>query len=170
MENEYIEGLATAWPEDSAQTPQTVYFQPPRKRQYHTRWLLLWQDPSEIGVSVMEQAEQDMLTRTEYRVRDWLLGTIGIGNYVHVNQAEMARRLRIERATASRAVRRLIDLGILIQGPKSGKSCTYMVSPAFCFSGSLGTGVRERSATIRRGKARVTQFAAAPSGGASGDA
>ena len=159
MEEAYLKGRATVWPETEEQPPQTVYFQPPKKKNYSARWLLLWQDGSDIGVSMTEQAEMEKpLTQTEYRVRDWLMGTIGIGNYVHINQAEMSRRLRIERATASRAIKRLIDLGILIQGPKSGKSNTYMVSPAFCFSGGLGNGVKQRQDAIQEGKAKILQF------------
>lgn len=159
MPKEYLEGRASVWPEDDEQSPQTVYFQPPKSRKYDARWLVLWQDGSDIGVSMTEQAEMNVLTQTEYRVRDWLMGTIGIGNYVHVNQAEMSRRLRIERATASRAIKRLIELGILIQGPKSGRSNTYMVSPAFCFNGSLSAGIKERKKAIKNGKpAKILQF------------
>lgn len=160
-EKDYLKGRATVWPEGEPQTPQTVYFQPPKSRNYDARWLLLWQDDSDIGVSMTEQAEMKKpLTQTEYRVRDWLMGTIGIGNYVHVNQAEMARRLRIQRADASRAIKRLIELGILIQGPKSGRSNTYMVSPAFCFSGGLGNGIKARKETIKeqKSKAKVLPF------------
>ena len=156
-EVKYIQGRASVWPEEDSQGPQTVYFQPPKTKNYPARWLLLWQDESDIGVSMSEQAEMEKpLTQTEYRVRDWIMGTIGIGNYVHVNQAEMAKRLRIERATASRAIKRLIELGILMQGPRSGKSNTYMVNPAFCFSGGLGNGIRARTETIKQGK--VIQF------------
>ena len=68
---------------------------------------------------MLEQAQMEKpLTQTEYRVRDYLMGTIGLGNYVYVNQAEMARRLRIDRKNASMAIKRLIELEILIQSPK----------------------------------------------------
>lgn len=159
MPEKYLKGRASVWPEEDGQSPQIVYFQPPKNRNYDARWLLLWQDGSDIGVSMTEQAEMERpLTQTEYRVRDWLMGTIGIGNYVHVNQAEMARRLRIQRADASRAIKRLIDLGILIQGPKSGRSNTYMVSPAFCFAGNLENGIKARKEAIKQRKATVIPF------------
>ena len=159
MEEKYIKGKASVWPEEDGQTPQTVYFQPPKNKKYPARWLLLWQDGSDIGVSMTEQAEMERpLTQTEYRVRDWLMGTIGIGNYVHVNQAEMARRLRIDKKNASMAIKRLIELGILIQGPKSGRSNTYMVSPAFCFSGGIENGIKSRKETIKQYKAKVIKF------------
>ena len=105
-----------------------------------------------------EQGEMDFLTQAESRVGVWVMGTCGMGNYVHVNQAERAGGWRIERATASRAIKRLIELGILIQGPKSGRSNTYMVSPAFCFAGGLGNGIKARHETIKQHKAKVIPF------------
>ena len=159
MAIDYLKGPATVWPEDEAQPPQTVYFQPPKNRKYDARWLLLWQDGSDIGVSMYEQAlMENPLTQTEYRVRDYLMATIGIGNYVFVNQAEMARKLRIDRKNASMAIKRLIELEILLQGPKSGRSNTYMVNPAFCFSGGLGNGIQKRRDAIKQGKAKRIQF------------
>lgn len=153
MSTEYIKGLASVWPEEDSQKPQTVYFQPPVKRKYDARWLLLWQDGSDIGVSMTEQAVMEKpLSQTEYRVRDWLLGTIGIGNMVHVNQAEIARQLRVHRISVVNAIKRLIELQILIPGPKSGRLCTYMVSPAFCFSGGLGDGIKQRKEVIKETK------------------
>lgn len=159
MAPEYIKGLASVWPEEEAQSPQTVYFQPPKNRNYNARWLLLWQDGSDIGVSMTEQAEMEKpLTQTEYRVRDWLMGTIGIGNFVYVNQAEMARKLRVHRISVVNAIKRLLELEILVQGPKSGRSNTYMVNPAFCFAGALGQGIKQRRDAIQKGKAKIVQF------------
>lgn len=156
----YPKGLATVWPEDSEQAPIQAYFTPPPKKRYNAKWLLLWQGETGIDMSLQEQAKmQEPLTQTEYRVRDWLIGEIGIGNYVFVNQAECGRQLRIDRAHVSKAVKRLISLGILLPGPKSGRSNTYMVNPAFCFSGGLGNGIRERNRVINEGKsARIHQF------------
>lgn len=153
-----LHGKATVLPEDPRQTSRDVYFLLNRKKKYPVQWLTLWQDTSEIGVSIMEQAENDILTKTEYRVRDWLLGTIGIGNFCYVNQSEMARRLNIERATASRAIKRLIELNILIPGPKSGKSNTYQISPAFCFFGKIGDGIKSRKEIIEGAKAKIIDF------------
>lgn len=160
MPEKYLKGRASVWPEEKDQAPQIVYFQPPKNRNYDVKWLLLWQNDSDIGVSMTEQAEMECpLTQTEYRVRDWIMGTIGIGNYVYINQSEMARRLRIQRADASRAIKRLIELGILIQGPKSGRNNTYMVSPAFCFNGGLDVGIKERKRVIENEKkAKILKF------------
>ena len=155
---EYPKGLGTIWPEDETQTPVTAYFTPPRKKNYPVRWLLLWQDESEIGVSMVEQAKSCTMTLTDYRVRDFLMGTIGLGNYVFVNQSEVARELRVHRITVVESIKRLCNMQILIRGPKSGRSNTYMVNPAFCFSGGLGNGVKVRKDTIKQSKSRVLPF------------
>lgn len=151
-------GLGTIWPEDETQAPVTAYFTPPQKKNYPVKWLLLWQDESEIGVSMSEQAKGGLLTRNDYRVRDFLMGTIGLGNYVFVNQTEVARELNVHRITVVESIKRLCDMQILLKGPKSGRSNTYMVNPAFCFSGGLGNGVKERTETIKQGKAKVIPF------------
>lgn len=153
----YIEGLASVFPRDEKQNPIQAYFNPPKHKNYNAKWLLLWQD--ETGMSMQEQAEmENPLTQTEYRVRDWLIGEIGFGNYVFVNQAEMGRKLKIARSHISSAIKRLINLGILIQGPKNGRSNTYMVNPSFCFSGSLSNGIKARNEVIKNGKAKILKF------------
>ena len=155
---EYPKGRATVWPEDDAQAPVTAYFTPPKTKNYPVKWLLLWQDESDIGVSMVEQAKSHEMTLTDYRVRDFLMGTIGLGNYVFVNQAEVARELSVHRITVFESIKRLCAMQILIKGPKSGRSNTYMVNPAFCFSGGLGNGVKQRKEAIQEGKAKVLPF------------
>lgn len=155
---DYPKGKATVWPEDEEQSPITAYFTPPRKKNYPARWVLLWQDESEIGVSMVEQSKSAQMTLSDYRVRDFLMGTIGLGNYVFVNQAEVARELNLHKVTVCESIKRLCEMQILIKGPKSGRSNTYMVNPAFCFSGGLGNGIKERKETIKQTKAKVLQF------------
>ena len=156
-DDQHIKGLAEVWPIDD-QPVQTVYFEPPRKKNYPARWLLLWQDESDIGVSMSEQAKAATLTLTDYRVRDYLMGTIGLGNYVYVNQAEVARQLNVHKVTVCESIKHLVELQILLKGPKSGRSNTYMVNPAFCFSGALGNGIKQRKEAITKGKAKRIEF------------
>lgn len=155
---DYPKGRATVWPDDEEQAPITAYFTPPKKKNYPARWLLLWQDESEIGVSMVEQAKSTTMTLIDYRVRDFLMGTIGLGNFVFVNQAEVARELQVRKASVCESIKRLCEMQVLLKGPKSGRSNTYMVNPAFCFAGGLGNGIKERKETIKQGKAKVIPF------------
>lgn len=154
-----LHGLATAFPEDNKQSPQTVYFEPPKKKKYPLNWLLLWQTESDIGVSLMEQAcSEKPLSQVEYRVRDYLLGTIGVGNMVYVNQAEVARKLNIRPASVCNAIKELTKREIIIPGPKSGKNNTYMISEAFCFIGKIEDGVKARNKIIKESKTKIIEF------------
>lgn len=151
MKERYIKGAASVWPEDIEQEPQIVYFVPPKKRKYEARWILFWAD--DTGINIGEQAKmQKPLTQTEYRIRDWLICYMGIGNYVYVNQSEIARELNIAQPNVSTAIKRLCELQILIRGPKNGRSNTYMINPACCFSGGIGNGIKARDDAKKSGK------------------
>lgn len=155
-EKKYISGLAAILPEDVSQDPAFAYFVPPKSKKYPVEWLTFWKTPSDIGVGLMEQALSENLTLSDYRIRDYLIGSIGIGNYVFVNQREVARKLNLNKSTVNESIKKLLSLKIIIAGPKSGRSNTYMINPAFCFFGSLDNGVKARKETIN--KAKVLKF------------
>lgn len=157
-DKKYISGLASVWPKDENQSPDTVYFEPPRKKRYSVEWLMFWKTPSEIGVGLMEQAISEKLNLSDYRVRDFLIGTIGIGNFVFVNQRDVARKLNLNKSTVNESIKKLISLNIIIPGPKSGRSNTYKVNEAFCFFGGLSDGVSARKNAISKGKGKILHF------------
>lgn len=144
-----LHGPAIAVPEDPDQDPQLVYFQKPKNKKYPVQWIVIWQTETGVGMGIKEQTMLTKpLTQTEYRVRDYLLGTIGVGNYVLVNQTEIAKDLHVHRVNVVKAIKRLLELQILLKGPKSGRSCSYMINPAFCFSGMLHNGIQQRKKAI----------------------
>lgn len=146
-----LHGPAIAVPEDPGQDPQLVYFQQPKPKKYPINWIVVWQTETGIGLSIKEQSAMTRpLTQTEYRVRDWLLGTIGVGNYVLVNQTEIAEELRINKVNVCKAIKRLVELGILLKGVKSGRSNSYMINPAFCFCGQIQQGIQKRNQAIKQ--------------------
>lgn len=154
-----LKGFATLFPEDERQPVQTVYLQPPKKKKYPVNWLTLWQIDSGIGVSMKEQAIRDDMTRTDYRVRDYLVATMDMGNQVIVNQAEMAREMNIRPASVCASLKRLCDMMILLKGKtKNGRNNVYTVNTAFLFRGNVGKGLQARAETINELKANVIPF------------
>lgn len=127
-----------------------VYLQKPKNKRYRERWLLLWQtDSGGLGVSIEEQAVSGRLTATDYRVRDYLLCKVGIGNFVHFSQTEAADILGIKQPNISKSLKKLIKMGIVLEGPKTGRFRTYQINPAMVFSGSLGNGIKEKRRVIK---------------------
>lgn len=154
------EGPVTIWPDNPKIAPFEAYLHPASKpkHNYNIKWAVIWLENSEIGAGILEQAKLEEMTLSDYRVRDYLIGTIGIGNYVLVNKSEIGRELNLHRVTVCESIKRLCNLAILIEGPKNGRSSTYMISPAFCFSGGLGNGIKARTEIIKSTKAKLIDF------------
>ena len=114
----------------------------------------------ETGVSLFEQSVSRNLTLTDYRVRDYVFCRLGLGNYVHINQSEAGRKLGIAQQNVSASIKKLISLGIILEGPKNGKFCTYQVNPAVVYAGGLGNGVKAKNDIVRQRKngAKVYKF------------
>lgn len=159
MKKEFLSGLATVWPDGDDSEVQKVYFQPPKNKQYGAKWLVLWKDSTEVGLSMAEQAKNESLTLSDYRIRDYLIGTIGIGNLVFVNQREVSRELNLHKATVCASIKKLCNLGILLKGPKAGNANSYQINPAFCFFGGLQQGITQRKQAIQNQKsAKIIDF------------
>lgn len=69
------------------------------------------------------------------RVLFMVLAKIDFENYILLNQAEIAKDLRMDKAHVSRSVKKLEELGVLLRGPKAGRSTTYRLNPHFGWKG-----------------------------------
>jgi hypothetical protein len=65
-----------------------------------------------------------------------VLARLDYENLLVLNQAELARELELKPPNVNRAIKRLIDLGFLIEGPRIGVSRSYRLSPHFGWKGS----------------------------------
>ena len=65
-----------------------------------------------------------------------LLGRIDFENLMVVNQAELAKELGMHRQHVQRSIKRLIALGVILEGPKIGISRSYRLNPEFGWKGS----------------------------------
>lgn len=154
-----ISGKGTFWPNDEEKPPISLQVVDNRQRKYDVEWLFLYQG-IETGVTLVEQAEYEKpLTQTEYRVRDMILGSIGVGAWAIINQSEIARRIRVDRAKVCHAIKRLIELGIVELGKeKMGRNSQYRIAPGFGFKGSMPLGQKKVKEAAKQHKEKVIQF------------
>lgn len=103
--------------------------QPKRKNGFRKGWLAMAQD----ALSLLATAD---LTGRDYKVLMALLARLDFDNLIQVNQADIDDELKIGRANISRSIRKLIDLGALIEGPRVGVHKTYRLNPRFGWKGS----------------------------------
>lgn len=85
------------------------------------------------------------------RVLDILLARLDFENWIHLPQTEIAVMLNMQRSHVSRAMRDLEKVGVILRGPKVGRSITYRINPNFGWKGSaknhlkaIDGGLKER--------------------------
>ena len=90
-------------------------------------------------------AKDREITMDSRRVLDYLMGNLGFENYVALPQRQIAEDLAMQKPHVSRAIKLLVDKGILIEGPKLGRTHTYRLSNLFGWKGSVKNLTKTRN-------------------------
>ncbi len=72
----------------------------------------------------------------DFRVLMALLEQLDFDNFIMASQSDIAKDLDMAQPQVSRAIKRLVEVGALIDGPKVGTHRTYRLSPDFGWKGS----------------------------------
>ena len=76
------------------------------------------------------------LGANDFKVLMKLLSVLDYENLIQVSQADIARELDMHRQHVQRSIKRLIQLGIILEGVKIGISRSYRLNPSFGWKGS----------------------------------
>ena len=115
----------------------------PRRTQIKESWFMAFQDP------LMKIAQDNSITKHDFRVLIYMMSRIDFENYIHVSQADAARALSIAPSHVSAAVSRLTGKGYLVRGPKSGRNSTFKLSSSVGWKGKAKNLSRERTNRLR---------------------
>lgn len=77
------------------------------------------------------------LNGEQLRVLLALLAELDYENFIQVAQADIADVLRINKVNVSRSIKALLELGVILQGPKIGRSYSYRLDPSFGWKGTV---------------------------------
>ena len=102
---------------------------PLKSRNLGKGWIALYQNPS------IWLAQQD-LTGEEYKVMLVLFNKLDFNNYLRIALKEISELLNMQVANVSRAMKKLKELEIIIEGPPAGKFKTYRLNPFIAHKGS----------------------------------
>ena len=94
-----------------------------------------------------------------------ILGRIDFGNDFLLNQAKLGRKLGMHRQSVQRAIKRLMVMGIILEGEKDGQSRTYQLNPNIGWKGST-EGHHEALGEHRKARmkaAKITGVVKSPS-------
>ena len=92
-------------------------------------WIVLYQDAAGW------LAQQD-LTGEQLKVMLILFGKLDFNNYLRIGLKDIAELLNMQIANVSRAMKKLKELEIVIEGPPAGKFKTYRFNPYIAHKGS----------------------------------
>ncbi len=96
---------------------------------YGNRWFMANQE------ALIAIASDKELTLDPYRVLMVLLGRLDFENWIHISHNDIAVILSMKRPQVSRAIGLLERKGILVRGPKIGKSYGYRLNPYYGWKG-----------------------------------
>ena len=101
-----------------------AYVVPKRKNGFGQGWLAMAQNGAEI-------LAQSNLSGNDFKVLMKLLSVLDYENLIQVSQADIARELDMHRQHVQRSIKRLLELGIVLEGVRIGISRSYRLNPNF---------------------------------------
>ena len=102
---------------------------PLKKKSLGTGWIALYQNPS-LWLA------QQRLTGEQASVLFFLFGKLDFDNYLRIGLKDIAELLDMQVTHVSRAMKKLKELEIIIEGPPAGKFKTYRLNPYIAHKGT----------------------------------
>lgn len=103
--------------------------QPKRKNGFAGGWFAMAQD----ALKLLRTAG---LGARDYDVLFALLERLDFENLIQVSQSDLADDCGMHRQHVNRSIKRLLELGCLLEGPKIGRSRSFRLNPRFGWRGS----------------------------------
>ena len=106
-----------------------AYVVPKRKNGFQKGWMAMAQE-------AMMMLAQSNLTGNDMKVMWAMLARLDYENLIQVNQVEVAEQVGMNRHHVNRSIKKLIELGVVLEGVKIGISRSYRLNPNFGWKGS----------------------------------
>lgn len=104
---------------------------------------MAFQDPLEAIAKDKDFSGENM------RVLFYLFSKIDFENFIQLPQQKIAEELGIHKANVSKNLRFLTDKGILIEGPKIGRSKSFRLNPQYGWKGKVKNLTEARRARFK---------------------
>ncbi len=118
------------------------------------------------GWIAMAQGALETLAVNIRNVDDWrvlmaLMARLDFENLIQIEQTAVAEKLGMLRPNVNRSIKRLVEIGCLLEGPKIGRSRTYKLNPSY---GWKGSGKEHQKALRTADKAKAKGFSVVKGG------
>jgi DNA-binding transcriptional ArsR family regulator len=102
-----------------------------KQNPYSTGWIMNSQEALEL------LATDKDLTGENYRVLLLLLSRLDFENWIQITQNEIVEKLDMKKQNVSRAILLLEEKGIILRGPKIGRSYAFRLNPYYGWKGKV---------------------------------
>ena len=102
-----------------------------KQNPYSTGWVMNSQEAMRLLA-----IDRDLKGET-YRVLLLLLSLLDFENWIQVTQKEISKTLGMKKSQVSRAISLLEEKGIVLKGPKVGRSYAFRLNPYFGWKGQV---------------------------------
>ena len=110
-----------------------VYMELNRQKNYFREgWMAMAQTAAELFAKHRKDLGEE-----GFAVLFMLIARLDFENHILVNQAEIGRTIGMLRQNVQKAIKGLIGLGAIIEGPKKGQSRSYKLNPEFGWKGTV---------------------------------
>ena len=110
-----------------------VYMELNRQKNYFREgWMAMAQTAAELFAKHRKDLGEE-----GFAVLFMLIARLDFENHILVNQAEIGRTIGMLRQNVQKAIKGLIELGAIIEGPKKGQSRSYKLNPEFGWKGTV---------------------------------
>jgi hypothetical protein len=108
-----------------------AYVTPKRCNGFGRGWMALSQEASRM----LSQRRKEIGFEA-FAVMHFLISTAEFnGQFKTVNQTQIAKELDMQKSNVSRAIKRLLNFGVLVEGPREGLNKAYAISPEIAWKG-----------------------------------
>jgi biotin operon repressor len=99
-------------------------------------WMVIYQFAAE------ELAKEKRMGGAEFRVLHMLLGMMGKDSSVQISQADIGKMMGMQQQGVSKAIKTLIEIGIIRSEGKTGQTATYTLNSYYGKSGNASNVVQ----------------------------
>ena len=113
------------------------------KVKWHEEWMMVMQE------ALGQIAQDRSFTWEMWRVWSFMISKLGFENWIIVPQTEIAEALQMQKTHVSRAVKSLLDKGMILRGPKVGRTNAYKLNSRYAWKGKINNLKEERLGELK---------------------
>ena len=113
------------------------------KVKWHEDWLMVMQEA--LGALAQDRS----FTWEMWRVWSYMISKLGFENWIIVPQKEIAESLDMQKTHVSRAVKSLLGKGMILKGPKIGRTNAYKLNSNYAWKGTVNNLSKERMGEVK---------------------